>query len=400
MTVPDRRRERPTILVLGGTGEVGASVVAESIELGLRVAAASRRPPQPLLEQSLFGPHRVRWERIAEPNGATSAALKELMAEHDIVILACEPWRVEPGDERSSIDEARARLETAAAASEARLSAGLPPLRVVRIGSPAAELPFALMGSRGDGFEEDAIRLQEVAELAKRDLCWRVPYFVAKVGMALAAREAVRTGLDLVTAAPTGTVSWWGDKGAEDLWVRAHHECVGAVPLISFPTNVLPGDVAARGILLVALAGVTGHVYQVPGVVWHSWDLQIEMLRHTRRTLPPAFHLTRELILEGVRVHLEERGPVDRLKRRWLRELVGARDYAMAALLQNNRARSAAKLLSLVPKLAADGPPLEYPSPAEIAAALPAAARRRAQWLTKRGLLRRGGGRAGSPRTA
>lgn len=377
----------PRVLVLGGTGEVGASVVAACCELGFPVTAASRNPPSSVLERELFAPRAVPWVAIADGREGDDAVLRDRMAEHDVVVLACEPWRILAGEEREAIERTRAWLAVARAASARRKRARRPPLRVVRIGSPVAEVPLPLTAPRANGYEEDRFQLEEVEKLGARDRCWRVPYFVAKVGMAKATRDAARSGLDVVTAAPTGLVCWWGDKGREDSWVRAYHESRGLVPLFSFPTNILPCDVAARSILAVALAGTPGGVYQVPGVVWHSWDIQGELLRQCGRRLPPAFHLTRQQMLDGVRVYQEATTPLDAVRRKWLHDVAGARDYGMAALLQNDRPRSAAKLRSLLPALGPFGERLVHPMPARIASELPEAARRRARWLRLRGLV-------------
>ncbi len=233
-----------------------------------------RSPLSTLQQTTLLAHGNVRYVRMDVCAPHSQAQLRELATDADIFVMGAEPHIVADAARLDAaiegVERVYATLRDAGyttTANDMRRQARLWPKRVVRIGSPPAELPSRGL-SRRSGFVEDATTFEELKRRAIEDTNWQNPYFQGKVRCALAAYRAVANGLDLVTAAPTSVISWAGDWGEQEPIVLLHKALGENRPpfIPSTLTNVVPGDVVACGIMLVALAGTTGHSYQLAGV--------------------------------------------------------------------------------------------------------------------------------------
>lgn len=382
------------VLVLGGTGNLGAGLVEEACSLGWPVTAVGRRPEPTGVATSLFSSKGAQYVCLDVFDPETD--LTPLLKRHDLVVVACEPWATTQTDLVRGVAGTRRLYATAAAAGFTRQKneRRKVPKRIVRIGSPPAEVPLALL--RGaDGFEEDRFTREELWAHARRDPCWDNFYFGAKVHMARCLTEAVHRGVDAVTAAPTFVVGWAGDSPAEEPLVRIHRFTRRAGLLPAVPTNAVPLDVAARGIFLVGLRGTAGETVQVAGIDTDTFEvnrLSLEPLGVSVRRVPvPRAELEDELrVMQGgsrsmplLDLWLK---PLDWWKRAWL-SAFGIEAWEIALALQIGH-RSANKIRALSRELPKRLKVLRYPSTDAIREALPQAGRRKAEWLEASGRIR------------
>ncbi|MDJ0850344.1 MAG: hypothetical protein QNK04_18390 [Myxococcota bacterium] len=399
MTVPGRCAGAPRVLVLGGSGAVGGGVVESARELGFAVTAAGRspRPTPPVQErlQALGTPYLALDLGGELDDGRVETAL----AEHDLVVLACEPWSEAEAEGRramrgiSSFYEVARRAGFAISVNRDRAGRGERARRIVRVGSSAAELPHALIDVPGPGWPEDRVAEGALESLASRDPQRAMPYFRDKAELARAAGEAVRRGTDVVTALPTYVLSWWGDRGGEEPLAQAHRAAkrTGLVP--SVPVNVVPADVAGIGILTVGILGPPGERYQLCGVETDTHALHSLSLRHAGLDPRPLRVPRRELEDELRLLSGRPRGSPwldlclvgwDVWRRRLLREHC-VEAWHLAVMLEGaNRVGDKVRTLGCAsdPALAT----LRYPEQVEIASRLEIAAKRKMEWLLRLGL--------------
>lgn len=285
----------PRIVIVGGTGQALSTAVLTLGELGYDLTVIGRHALAPLQKKTLFARNRVRYEAMDVFTPESQPALREIASAADIVVMGAEPHAIE----RARLDDAvcgvkrvYATLLDASYATDdnaARRQSGVWPRRVVRIGSPPAEIPRAPR-SRRAGFLEDSVTADALLQRAADADNWQNAYFQAKVRCATVARQAVSAGLDLVTASPTGVISWAGDWGAREPILQFCQDDLDQRPrfLPSTLTNVVPGDVVARGIMLAALAGTTGEVYQLAGLDLQSAEPLRYVLTAIGEPVPPV----------------------------------------------------------------------------------------------------------------
>jgi nucleoside-diphosphate-sugar epimerase len=299
----------PRLLIAGGAGQALSTVV---LTLGRRdydVTVIGRRPLSPLQHTTLLACDNVRYARMDVFAPGSQAQLGELAADADIFVMGAEPHVVADAAELEAAIEGvecvYATLRDAGyttAANDVRRRARQWPKRIVRIGSPPAELPSR--GISRSGFVEDATSLEELKCRAIEDTNWQNPYFQGKVRCAIAAHEAVDDGLDLVTAAPTSVISWAGDWGEHEPIVLLRNALAEDRPpfIPSTLTNVVPGDVFACGIMLVAVAGATGESYQLAGVDIETAECAKVLLASIGEVPPPPRTLSPEELDHQVRL--------------------------------------------------------------------------------------------------
>jgi len=114
----------------------------------------------------------------------------------------------------------------------------------------------------------------------------------------------VRDGLDLVTAAPTAVIAWAGDRGDDEPIVQFRRSLARGPArfLPSALTNAVPGDVVARGVMLAALAGTTGEIYQLAGFDLQSAEPLRYMLTVIGEDAPPLRVYSRQELNRHVRL--------------------------------------------------------------------------------------------------
>ena len=269
----------PRIVIVGGTGQALSTAVLTLGELGYDLTVIGRRPLTPLHKATLFARDRVRYEAMDVFAPACQARLREIADTAEIFVMGAEPQTAEHArhdDAVSGVKRVYATLLGAGYSAKdnaRRRKAGRWPKRVVRNRISPAEIPRAAR-SRRRTFLEDAASVEALLRRAANDDNWQNAYFQLKVRCAVLARQAVTDGLELVTASPTGVISWAGDWGDREPILQFCRVDVGTRPrfLPSTLTNVVPGDVVARGVLLVALAGITGEVYQLAGIDLQSGE--------------------------------------------------------------------------------------------------------------------------------
>jgi hypothetical protein len=241
--------------------------------LGHDVTVIGRSALAPLHKATLFARDHVRYEAMDVFAPACQPRLREIADTADVFVMGAEPQTVEQAGLDDAVRGVKRVYATLLAASyaakdnAARKKAGRWPKRVVRIGSPPAEIPRAAR-SRRARFLEDSVSFDALLRRSAQHDNWQNAYFQVKVRCAALARQAVADGLELVTASPTGVISWAGDWGDREPILQFCKDGVDTRPrfLPSTLTNVVPGDVVARGVMLVALAGTTGEVYQLAGI--------------------------------------------------------------------------------------------------------------------------------------
>jgi len=323
--------------------------------------------------------------------------LERLLAEHHLVVLACEPWSEEDAVRSDAVGsvvrfyEAARRAGFDIAANRARAERGQTPRRIVRVGSSAAELPRALIDGSASRHQEDQISQEALDAIYSIGSPYRaIPYFRAKLELARAASAALRRGVDVVTALPTYVVSWWGDRGRQEPLAQALRAArrTGLVP--SIPVNAIPADVAATGILLAGLVGRTGERYQLCGVETDTHTLHALSLRHVGLHPHPLPVPRRELEDE---LRLLTGGPRTNpwldlwllpwdLWRRRLLQDHGVAAWHLALMLEgSDRRGDKVRTLGLPPTSDSECAELRYPEEAEIRSRLEIAARRKMEWL-------------------
>jgi hypothetical protein len=401
-----------------------------------------------LRQATLFARPNVRYVAMDVLASQSQKRLHDLAARADIFVMGAEPQVVR---DRAQLDAAIEGVERVygtlrhagytPTAKQARRPTQWPK-RVVRIGSPPAEIP-SRHPSRHSRFIEDATSVGELVRRVREHTNWQNPYFQGKVRCAVAAHAAVLKGLDLVTAAPTSVISWAGDWGEREPIVLLH-KALGADRARFIPstlTNVVPGDVVACGVMLVALAGTTGDWYQLAGVDIQTAECAQVLLAtigevppHPRTLSPEDLdHQVRLLGGESLRRTARDAAEyggraVSNVGLIWANVLslgmltpliapkiaadvvvggaramrnaydnavtttlwaVGIENWQMA-LLAEMQSRSAAKIRALNSAVAGTKFAMfAYPEEPEIALRIHAALRRQAGWLQKRGLLPR-----------
>jgi nucleoside-diphosphate-sugar epimerase len=396
----------PRVLVLGGTGAIGAGVVERAAELGLPVTCvASRAQPSPLLRDGLLGPRGVPYVALDVFSEQALPDLQQLLDAHDLAILACEPWSGEDEPALRGVEGTVRIYQTAtrcgftAEENARRRAAGKTPRRVVRIGSSAAELPLDLLGASGgvERWPEERVSQADLERVAASDPCWDNAYFGSKVLQARNAREAVCGGLDLVTVLPTYVVSWWGEYGGHEPLVRLLRTARTTGCLPRTPLNAVPVDAAATGILLAALCGAVGERYQLAGIDTDTWAVHAASMRFATPPVrdPLPIPLPRAELLDELRLLRRERRsqawldvwllPWDGFRRALL-ELYRIEPWHLALLAQGGH-RSGARLRALGDSLPAFLSALRFPDAEDLRARLDHAARRKMEWLERIGAL-------------
>lgn len=439
---------KPRVVIVGGTGQALSTTVVTLGELGYDLTVVGRSALSPLQKATLFARDHVRYEAMDVFASACQTRLREIATAAEIFVMGAEPHAVEQARLDDAIGGVKRVYATLLAAgyvtreNAARRKTGRWPRRVVRIGSPPAEIPRAPRWKR-TRFLEDSVSPDELLRRSTDDDNWQNPYFQAKVRCATLARQAVFDGLELVTASPTGVISWAGDWGADEPILRfcgANNDARRRF-LPSTLTNVVPGDVVARGLLLVALAGATGEVYQLAGIDLQSAEPLRYLLEAIGEPVPPVriyskSSLDRQVrLLHGESFRRSARDVAEYTGRAWSNlglmwanvqsfglltplavmkvttdsltgslegirnafenaetlamNAIGLKDWQIA-LLAEMRSRRADKVRGL--NKAVRGTRfanLAYPQPATIAEQLPSAQARHAAWLERRGLIRR-----------
>ena len=439
---------KPRVVIVGGTGQALSTAVLTLGELGYDLTVIGRSALAPLQRTTLFAREHVRYEAMDVFAPGCQTRLREIAAAADIFVMGAEPHAVEHtrlDDAVCGVQRVYSTLLGAGYATKdntAHRKAGRWPKRVVRIGSPPAEIPRTAR-SRRAVFLEDSVSTDELLRRSADDDNWQNPYFQAKVRCAMLARQAVFDGLELVTASPTGVISWAGDWGGREPILQFCQDDAEARPrfMPSTLTNVVPGNVVARGIMLVALAGTTGEVYQLAGIDLQSAEPMRYLLAAIGEPVPPVRVYSKQSLDRQVRLlHGESfrrsAGDVAEYSGRawsnlglmWVNaqsfglltpiavmkvaadsltgsleairnayenaetlamSAIGIKDWQIA-LLAEIRSRRADKVREL--NKAVRGTrfaPLAYPEPATIAEQLPSALARHAAWLEQRGLIRR-----------
>ena len=438
----------PRIVIVGGTGQALSTAVLTLGELGYDLTVIGRRALATLQKKTLFARDRARYVAMDIFAPESQPALREIASAADIVVMGAEPHAIE----RARLDDAVCGVKRVYAAlldagyatddNAARRQSGVWPRRVVRIGSPPAEIPRAPRSRRAD-FLEDSVTSDALLKRAADADNWQNVYFQAKVRCAMVARQAVSAGLDLVTASPTGVISWAGDWGDREPILQFCQSDLDLRPrfLPSTLTNVVPGDVVARGIMLAALAGTTGGVYQLAGLDLQSAEPLRYLLTAMGETVPPVRIYSKPSLDRQVRLLRGESfrrsasdmaeyssrawsnvglmlanagsfglltplavmkiaadtlsGSIDAIRNVYenaetvTMRALGIEDWQVA-LLAEMRSRRADKVRSLNNAVRgtrfAD---LAYPTAATISRQLPGALARHAAWLERRGLIRR-----------
>lgn len=388
-------RPLPRLLVLGGTGAVGAGVVEVALEHGFDVTATGRSAPDADLAEHLLAKPGVRFEQLDVWRGASVDRLAELLDVHDLVVVACEPWKP---DEIEVAEDGAARLYALAArlgytveANRARREDDATARRLVRVGSCGAELPHALIDA-APGFAEDGVHPEQVealsAHIPERDHA----YFRGKLALARVARTAALRGVDVVSALPTWVLSWWGDRGDEEPLVHAYRAArsFGLVPAV--PLDVAPLDVAAAGILIVGLAGQPGEAYQITGLQSDTCTLHALSLAHLGLH-PRPIPVSRRELVDAMRV-LDGRSRGHPLLDLWLlpwdvgRRLALERSAVEAwhvGVMLEGADRSDAKLRALLAESGGDDVPLRMPGREEMRQRLEQAGRHKVERMRRLG---------------
>ena len=259
------------------------------------VTVIGRRRLSGLQEATLFSRPNARYVAMDVLAPRSQEQLQQLSARADIFVMGAEPHVVADAAQLDAaiegVERVYATLREAGytiRANEARRLARQWPKRVVRIGSAPAEFPSRGL-SRRSGFVEDATLVEKLQRRSIEHTNWQNPYFEGKVRCAVAAHRAAGSGLDLVTAAPTSVISWAGDWGEREPIVLLRKAISEGWPrfIPSTLTNVVPGDVVACGIMLVALAGATGSAYQLAGMDMQTAECA-RVLLATIGEVPPA----------------------------------------------------------------------------------------------------------------
>ena len=438
---------KPRLLIAGGTGEALSTAVLVLGAMDYDVTVIGRRRLSGLQEATLFSRPYARYVAMDVLAPRSQEQLQQLAARADIFVMGAEPHVVADAAQLDAAIEGVERVYATLresgytnTANGVRRRARQWPKRVVRIGSPPAELPSRGL-SRRSRFVEDATSFEELKRRAIEDANWQNPYFQGKVRCAVAAHRAVVDGLDLVTAAPSSVISWAGDWGEREPIILLRNALGEDRPpfIPSTLTNVVPGDVVACGIMLVALAGTTGESYQLAGADMQTAECARVLLATTGEVPPPPRRLSPEeldhqaRLLSGESLRRTARDVLDYGGRAvanvgliWanafslgmLTPLVATKiatdvvaggasavrntyDNAVTtalcvlgieswqiALLAEMQARSADKIRALNPAVArTQFAAFAYPDAAEIANQVVPALQRQAKWLYTRGLL-------------
>jgi hypothetical protein len=285
------------VLVVG-KGPAGVAAAQAAARLGAKVTLVSRSAPDRELQRLLLDPGDIAHTSldVYSSDPSTRRAFEKLAAQNDLVVNAAELHAETPeqlsrveGDHRrfyeSLLKAGFTQRENAEREREGKF-----PKRVVRVGSPPAEVPI---DSRGTGFEEDRISPQHLSWKLENDLLWRNPYFRGKVRSSQLADELVGRGLDLTTALPTQILSEYADHGPKlefTQWLRTNHPPM--MPAI--PTDAVPGEIAGRGMLLVGLLGEPGDRYQLAGIRTDSHALVDSLMREAGGRAPAKRNLSLE----------------------------------------------------------------------------------------------------------
>jgi len=322
------------------------------------VTVIGRSPLGALQQATLFdrrNAHYVAMDIFAPRN---QDRLRELAARSDIFVMGAEPHvAANAGQLDAAIEGVEHVYQTlvdasyTATANDARRRTRQWPKRVIRLGSPPAEIPTRGV-SRQSRFVEDATSVEELERRALENANWQNLYFQGKVRCAVAAHNAVVDGLDLVTAAPTSVISWAGDWGEREPIMRLHKALVEDRPrfIPSTLTNVVPGDVVAFGIMLLAVAGTTGDSYQLAGVDMQTAECAGVLLAAIGEVPPPPRRLSPEELDHQVRLLGGES------LRRTARDVVeyGGRAVANVGLMWANTFSLGMLTPLIAPKIAAD----------------------------------------------
>ena len=303
-------RGKPKLVVAGGTGQALSTAVLTLGDLGYDLTVIGRRPLGQLQRATLFARRNVRYEALDLFARQRQARVRELAASADIFVMGAEPHVIDNAGRLEAalrgVTRVYSTLHSAGYTTkdnEARRRIGRWPKRVVRIGSSPAEIPYDARLSRG-AFLEDTVSLDDLQQRAAADSNWQNQYFQVKVRCATLARQAAANGLDLVTAAPTAVISWAGDRGDEEPIVQVRRSLArGPAPFLpSALANAVPGDIVGRGIMLAALVGTTGEVYQLAGVDLQSAEPVRYMLAVIGEDGPPLRVYSREALNRQVRL--------------------------------------------------------------------------------------------------
>ncbi len=295
-----RATSQRKVLVLGGTGAVGAAVAELATGLGHRVTVTGRRERP--VSMPLGAVRHIALDLLAE---SARSALDVLLRVHDLVVVACEPWTYEGDPARlvGAFDQLYGlalKHGFEVAGNRARLERGQPPRRLVRVGSCAAELPHRLIDGV-EGWPEDAVDADALTALAHRDPMRDHSYFEIRVALVRCAEIACASGLDLVHALPAYVLSPFGDRGDQEPLEQARKSArrTGLIP--SVPINVVPYDVAARALLALGEVGAAGERYQITGVEMDTCTLHGLSLRH-EGLHPRPFPVPREELVDEWRL--------------------------------------------------------------------------------------------------
>lgn len=351
-------RRKPRLLIAGGTGQALSTAVLALGNLAYDVTVIGRSPLGALQQATLFDRPNVQYVAMDVFAPRNHDGLRALAARSDIFVMGAEPHvAANAGQLDTAIEGVEHVYQTfkdagyTTTANGARRRDRQWPKRVVRLGSPPAEIPSRDV-SRQSRFVEDATSVEELERRAIESANWQNLYFQGKVRCAVAAHQAVVDGLDLVTAAPTSVISWAGDWGEREPIVLLHKALCEDRPrfIPSTLTNVVPGDVVAFGIMLVAVAGTTGDAYQLAGVDIQTAECAEVQLATIGEVPPPRRSLSPEELDHQVRLLGGES------LRRTARDVVeyGGRAVADVGLIWAN-ALSLGMLTPLIaPKIAAD----------------------------------------------
>lgn len=303
-------RGKPKIVVAGGTGQALSTAVLTLGELGYDLTVIGRTPPGRLQHATLFARRNVRYEVLDVFAPGRQARLRDLAVAADIFVMGAEPHLIDDAERLDAavrgVERVYSTLHVAGYTTkdnDARRRRREWPKRIVRIGSSPAEIPYDARRSRGR-FLEDTVSLDDVRQRAADDANWQNPYFQVKVRCATLAGQAVSDGLDLVTAAPTAVIAWAGDRGDDEPIVQFRRSLARGPArfLPSALTNAVPGDVVARGVMLAALAGTTGEIYQLAGFDLQSAEPLRYMLTVIGEDAPPLRVYSRQELNRHVRL--------------------------------------------------------------------------------------------------
>ena len=160
------------IAVIGGTGMVGSRVVAEAVARGHAVTSVSRG------RQS---PEQAPGVGVRQLDVTDSAAVRDLAADHDVVVAAFGPSRV-PGEDPAAFTATFADVADAVEA--------------------AGSTRLAVVGGAGSLFAAPGVRLVDTAEFP--------PEYKAEALAHAAALDALRssdTGLDWTYLSPAPVIA-------------------------------------------------------------------------------------------------------------------------------------------------------------------------------------------------